>query len=191
MKHKKWKRNYYIISFIAFIIILFFIDIYLEGSVAEYFVRELLDNREEVVSSYSGHSAVRGTFRWDRLRMILTFMAISGFFIVEVSIYFASKIYRNREKEKVLIQVEERLRQFKDDKNPTEVQELRLIDVGIKSILNEKVRIEQEKEMEIQKKNDFYFPLAHCKQQNIFHLNASHLCYGYCILSFFEKQNRL
>ncbi|ACA55453.1 VanS [Clostridium botulinum A3 str. Loch Maree] len=140
---------------------LFFIDLYLEGSVAEYFVRQLLEDREEVILSYSGHHAIRGTFRWDRLRRILTFMAISGFLIVEVSIYFASKIYRNREKEKVLIQVEERLRQFKDDKSPAEVQELRPIDVEIKSILNEKIRIEQEKEMEIQKKNDLVTYLAH------------------------------
>ncbi|NFH64480.1 HAMP domain-containing histidine kinase [Clostridium botulinum] len=161
MKHKKWKWNYYIIAFIVFIFMLFFIDLYLEGSVAEYFVRQLLEDREEVILSYSGHHAIRGTFRWDRLRRILTFMAISGFLIVEVSIYFASKIYRNREKEKVLIQVEERLRQFKDDKSPAEVQELRPIDVEIKSILNEKIRIEQEKEMEIQKKNDLVTYLAH------------------------------
>ncbi len=145
MKHKKWKRNYYIISFIAFILILFFIDIYLEGSVGEYFVRELLDDREEVILSYSRYHAIRGTFRWDRLRSILTFIAVTGFLIVEISIYFASKISRNREKEKVVTQVEERLCQFRDDKNPTEVQELRSIDVEIKSILNEKVRIETRK----------------------------------------------
>ena len=57
--------------------------------------------------------------------------------------------------------MEERLRQFQDDKNPAEVQELKLIDVEIKSILNEKARIEQEKEMEIQKKNDLVTYLAH------------------------------
>ncbi|WP_346940626.1 hypothetical protein [uncultured Clostridium sp.] len=45
--------------------------------------------------------------------------------------------------------MEERLRQFQDEKNLTEIQELKLIDVKIKSILNEKARIEQEKEMEI------------------------------------------
>ncbi|APH14801.1 his Kinase A domain protein [Clostridium sporogenes] len=161
MKHKKWKWNYYIISFIAFILILFFIDIYLEGSVGEYFVRELLDDREEVILSYSRYHEIRGTFRWDRLRSILTFIAISGFLIVEVSIYLASKISRNREKKKVVTQVEERLCQFRDDENPTEDQELRPIDVEIKSILNEKARIEQEKEMEIQKKNDLVTYLAH------------------------------
>lgn len=104
---------------------------------------------------------MRGTFRWDRLRSILTFIAITVFLIVEISIYFACKISRNRENEKVVAQVEERLRQFQDDKNPTEVQELKAIDVEIKSILNEKARIEQEKEMEIQKKNDLVTYLAH------------------------------
>ncbi|MBD5637351.1 HAMP domain-containing histidine kinase [Clostridium botulinum] len=161
MKHKKWKWNYYIISFIAFILILFFIDIYLEGSVGEYFVRELLDDREEVILSYSRYHEIRGTFRWDRLRSILTFIAVTGFLIVEISIYLASKISRNREKKKVVTQVEERLCQFRDDENPTEDQELRPIDVEIKSILNEKSRIEQEKEMEIQKKNDLVTYLAH------------------------------
>ncbi len=73
---------------------------YLEGSVGEYFVRTLLDDREEVILSYSEHHAIRGTFRWDRLRSILTFIAVTGFLIVEISIYFASKISRNREKEK-------------------------------------------------------------------------------------------
>lgn len=160
MKHKKWKWNYYIIAFIVFILILLFIDSSLEGSVAEYFVRSLLDDREEVLN-YNNHPVIRGTFRWDRLRDILTFIAIAVFFTVEISIYFACKISRNRENEKVVAQVEERLRQFQDDKNPTEVQELKPIDVEIKSILNEKARIEQEKEMEIQKKNDLVTYLAH------------------------------
>ncbi|WP_312072325.1 HAMP domain-containing sensor histidine kinase, partial [Anaerotignum propionicum] len=160
MKHKKWKWNYYIIAFIVFILILLVIDSYLEGSVAEYFVRSLLDDREEVLN-YTGHHVIRGNFRWDRLRSILTFIAVTGFLMVEISIYFACKISRNRENEKVVAQVEERLRQFQDDKNPTEVQELKAIDVEIKSILNEKARIEQEKEMEIQKKNDLVTYLAH------------------------------
>jgi len=38
---------------------------------------------------------------------------------------------------------------IEDDENLTEIQELKLIDVEIKSILNEKAKIEQEKEMEI------------------------------------------
>ena len=161
MKHKKWKWNYYIIAFIVFILILLFIDSYLEGSVAEYFVRRLLDDREQIVLIEDGHRAIRGSFRWDRLRSILTFIAVTGFLIVEISIYFACKISRNRENEKVVAQVEERLREFQDNKNPTEVQELKAIDVEIKSILNEKARIEQEKEMEIQKKNDLVTYLAH------------------------------
>jgi len=161
LKNKKWKWNYYIISFIVFILILIFIDLYLEGSVAEYFVRTLLEDREKVILSYSGNPTIRGTFRWDRLRSILTFMAVTGLLIVEISIYFASKISKRREKKKVLIQVSERLRQFKDDKNPAEVQELKYIDLEIKSFLSENTRIEQEKEIEIQKKNDLVTYLAH------------------------------
>ncbi|MFD3156805.1 sensor histidine kinase [Haloimpatiens sp. FM7330] len=160
MKHKKWKWNYYIIAFIAFILIVLFIDSYLEGSVAEYFVRTILEDREEVIL-YNGHHAVRGNFRWDRLRGILTFMAVMFFLTVEISIYLASKISRNREKKKVVAQIEERLCQFKDEKNPVEVQELKPIDVEIKSILNEKVKIEQEKQIEIQKKDDLVTYLAH------------------------------
>ncbi len=157
IKKRKWKKNYYIIAFIVYILILFFIDVYLEGSVAEYFVRTILEDREEV-SNYSG---IRGTFRWDRLRDILTFMAVGGFLIVEISIYFASKISKKRENERVVAQVGERIRQFQGDKEPAEIQELKPIDVEIQSILNEKERIEQEKEIEIQKKNDLVTYLAH------------------------------
>ncbi|WP_035291087.1 HAMP domain-containing sensor histidine kinase [Clostridium sp. KNHs214] len=161
MKCKKWKWNYYIISFVAFILILFFVDIYLEGSVGEYFVRRLLDDREEVVLNYNGYHAIRGIFRWDRLRSILTFIVFSVFFIVQISIYIASKISRNDEKKKVIAEVEERMRLFRDDEKPRDDQELKFIDVEIKSILNEKARVEQEKEMEIRKKDDLVTYLAH------------------------------
>jgi two-component system sensor histidine kinase VanS len=160
LKRKKWKKNYYVLAFIAFIIILLFIDLYLEGSVAEYFVRTILDDRQEVLN-FNGYHAIRGTFRWDKLRNILTFIAVGGFLILEISIYFASKISKNRENERVIAQVGERIRQFHDDKNPPEVLELKPIDVEIKSILNEKARMEQEKEIEIQKKNDLVTYLAH------------------------------
>lgn len=160
LKRKKWKKNYYVLAFIAFIFILLFIDLYLEGSVAEYFVRTILDDRQEVLI-FNEHHAIRGTFRWDKLRSILTFIAVGGFLIVEISIYFASKISKNRESERVIAQVGERIRKFHDDKNPPEVLELKPIDVEIKSILNEKARMEQEKEIEIQKKNDLVTYLAH------------------------------
>lgn len=160
LKRKKWKKNYYILAFIAFIFILLFIDLYLEGSVAEYFVRTILDDRQEVLI-LNGYHAIRGTFRWDKLRDILTFIAVGGFLIVEISIYFASKASKNRENERVIAQVGERIRQFHDDKTPPEVLELKPIDVEIKSILNEKARMEQEKEIEIQKKNDLVTYLAH------------------------------
>ncbi|MDD3840413.1 MAG: HAMP domain-containing sensor histidine kinase [Clostridia bacterium] len=160
MKRKKLKKNYYIIAFIVYILILLFIDLYLEGSVAEYFVRTILDDREKVIL-YGDFEAVRGTFRWDRLRDILTFIAVGGFLIVEISAYFASKISREHENKRVVAQIEERLGQFQDGKEPAEAQELKPIDVEIKSILNEKARIEQEKGMEIQKKNDLVTYLAH------------------------------
>lgn len=160
MKIKKRKKNYYVIAFIVYILILLFIDIYLEGSVAEYFVRTILDDREEVLNS-NGYHKVRGNLRWDRLRGILTFIAVGGFLIVEISIYFASKAARKRENERVVAQVGERIRQFQDDKEPAEIQELKPIDVEIQSILNEKTKIEQEKEKEIQKKNDLVTYLAH------------------------------
>ena len=160
LKRKKWKKNYYVLAFIAFIIILLFIDLYLEGSVAEYFVRTILDDRQEVLN-FNGYHAIRGTFRWDKLRNILTFIAVRGFLIVEISIYVASKISKNHENERVIAQVGERIRQFPDDENPPEVLELKPIDVEIKSILNEKARMEQEKEIEIQKKNDLVTYLAH------------------------------
>jgi two-component system sensor histidine kinase VanS len=160
LKRKKWKRNYYVLAFIVFILILLFIDLYLEGSVAEYFVRTILDDRQEVLN-FNGYHAIRGTFRWDKLRNILTFIAVGGFLIVEISIYVASKISKNHENERVIAQVGERIRQFHDDENPPEVLELKPIDVEIKSILNEKARMEQEKEIEIQKKNDLVTYLAH------------------------------
>jgi len=160
IKKRKWKKNYYIIAFIVYILILFFIDVYLEGSVAEYFVRTILEEREKVFL-YGRFEAIRGTFRWDRLRRILTFIAVGGFLIVEISIYFASKISKKRENERVVAQVGERIRQFQGDKEPAEIQELKPIDVEIQSILNEKERIEQEKEIEIQKKNDLVTYLAH------------------------------
>jgi len=160
IKKRKWDKKYYIIAFIVYIFVLLFIDLYLEGSVAEYFVRTILENREKVFL-HGYFEADRGTFRWDRLRSILTFIAVGGFLIVEISIYFTSKISRKRENDRVIYQVGERLRQFQDDKNPTEVQELKPIDVEIQSILNEKARIEHEKEIEIQKKNDLVTYLAH------------------------------
>ena len=160
LKRKKWKRNYYVLAFIVFILILLFIDLYLEGSVAEYFVRTILDDRQEVLN-FNGYHAIRGTFRWDKLRNILTFIAVGGFLIVEISIYVASKISKNHENERVIAQVGERIRQFHDDENSPEVLELKPIDVEIKSILNEKARMEQEKEIEIQKKNDLVTYLAH------------------------------
>ena len=160
LKIKKGKKNYYVIAFIVYTLILLFVDLYLEGSVAEYFVRTILDDREEIID-FTGHHVIRGNFRWNRLRNILIFIAVGGFLIVEISIYFASKVIRKRENDRVVAQVGERIRQFKDDKEPIEIQELKPIDVEIQSILNEKEKIEQEKEMEIQKKNDLVTYLAH------------------------------
>lgn len=157
---KSKNRKYYIIAFIFYIFILLFIDIYLEGSVAEYFVRTILDDREEVLN-FNGYHKVRGNLRWDRMKSILTFMAVGGFLVMEISIYFASKVARKHENKRVVAQVGERIRRFQGDREPAEIQELKPIDVEIKSILNEKTKIKQEKEVEIQKKNDLVTYLAH------------------------------
>ncbi|GAA0125681.1 hypothetical protein UT300019_15830 [Clostridium sp. CTA-19] len=160
MKRKKWKWNFYIIAFIAYIFVLIFIDGYLEGSVAEYFVRTILDDREEALS-VGGFHIIRGSFRWDRLRDILTFLAVGGFLILEICVHFASKISKNKQNKKILEQVEERISLFQNGENPSEVQEFKVIDMEIKSILNEKEKIRQRIEMEIQKKNDLVTYLAH------------------------------
>lgn len=160
MKNKKKKRNYYIIAFFIYIFILFFIDVYLEGSVAEYFVRTILEDREEV-KYMDIFTRIRGNFRWDRLRRILTFIAVGGFLAIEASIYVASRIFRENERKKVLEEVESRIRQFNDNKALEDSGEFKSIDMEIESILNEKEKIKQEKELEIRKKNDLVTYLAH------------------------------
>lgn len=48
LKRKKWKFNYYILAFFIFIGVIVFIDFKLEGTVAEYFERQILFDREKV-----------------------------------------------------------------------------------------------------------------------------------------------
>ena len=158
MKNKK--RNYYIISFITFIFILFFIDIYLTGSIAEFFVRTILADTEEVMFMDSIR-AVRGTFRWNRLRDILIFLAVGGFLAVEGIIYIASKISKSNERQNTIEEIENRIRELNNDRILDETKEFKFIDMEIKSFLNEKESIKREKEIEIQKKNDVVTYLAH------------------------------
>lgn len=142
-----------------FILILFFIDIYLTGSVAEFFVRNILEDIEEV--KFLGVSMVRGTFRWDRFRDILIFLVVGGFLILEISIYMASKLARIKERKKTIEEIENRLRELNNDKNIKSIKEFKFIDTEVQSILNQKENMKKEKELEIQKKNDVVTYLAH------------------------------
>lgn len=157
MKNKK--RNYYIVAFLIFIFILFFIDIYLNGSVAEFFVRNILEDTEEV--KFIGVNMVRGTLRWDRFRDILIFLAVGGFLTLVISIYIVSKVSRSNERKNTIEEIENRVRELNNDKNIKSIKEFKFIDTEIQSILNEKETMKREKEVEIQKKNDVVTYLAH------------------------------
>lgn len=158
MKNKK--RHYYIIAFITFILILLFIDTFLEGSVAEFFVRTLLEDTEEVM--FMGiRPSIRGTLRWDRLKDILIFVVVGGFLALEFIIYIFSKISRNHERKKVVEEIENRAREISEGRTPADTKEFKLIDMEIQTILNEIENVKKEKEIEIQKKNDVVTYLAH------------------------------
>lgn len=157
---KKIKHNYYIVAFITFILILLFVDIYLEGSVAEFFVRTLLEDTEEV--TFMGTSPwIRGIFRWDKFKDILVFVAIGGFLIFEFAIYMFSKKARSHERLRVIEEIENRVRELNSGRTPSDIKEFKFIDMEIQSILNEIENVKREKEIEIQKKNDVVTYLAH------------------------------
>ncbi|MCR1897470.1 HAMP domain-containing histidine kinase [Irregularibacter muris] len=157
MKNKK--RNYYIIAFITFILVLVFIDLYLEGSVAEFFVRTLLEDTEEVI--FAGVPRIRGTFRWDRLKDILIFVAVGGFLTLEFTIYIFTKNARNHERLRVIEEIGNRVRVLSSSGRPADTKDLKLIDMEIQTILKEIENVKKEKEIEIQKKNDVVTYLAH------------------------------
>lgn len=157
---KNKRRNYYIIAFIIFILTLLFIDIYLEGSVAELFIRRYLEDTEEVML-FDMYPSIRGTLRWDRLKHTLIFLVVGGFLALQFIVYIFSKHTSNNERQRVIEEIENRVRQLSSGRTPTDVKDLKLIDMEIQTILNEIENVKKEKEIEIQKKNDVVTYLAH------------------------------
>lgn len=159
MKRKKWKWNYYILAFFLFIGLLLFIDFILEGTVAEYFQREILLDIEKV--SFLGVDRARGTFYWPRLRDILRDMAIGGFVLLEIAVYFTLRYSQNKERKRIIEQLEKRIALLTKGEVPEEVQELKIIDSQISKIMHENELVKQEISIEMSKKNDLVTYLAH------------------------------
>ena len=157
---KNKKRNYYIIVFIIFILLLLFIDIYLNGSVAEFFVRTYLEDREEVLL-FGVYPSIRGTLRWDRLRFMLIYLAVGGFLTIEFIVYIFTKKAGNHERLKAIEEIENRISELSNGRNPVDTKDFKLIDMEIQTILGEVENVKREKEIEIQKKNDVVTYLAH------------------------------
>lgn len=159
MKIKKWKWNYYILAFFIFIGLMLFIDLKLEGTVAEFFERQMLFDREKVI--FVGIDRTRGTFYWPRLRGILKNMVIGGFVLLEIVVYFTSRYSQNKQRKKIITQLEKRISLLSKGEVPEKVQELKIIDSKISEIMRENELVKQEILMEMSKKNDLVTYLAH------------------------------
>ncbi|WP_346888818.1 HAMP domain-containing sensor histidine kinase [Clostridium sp. UBA1056] len=159
MKRKKWKWNYYILAFFIFIGVILFIDFRLEGTVAEYFQRQILFDKEEV--SFLGGHSTRGTFYWPRLKDILTFTAVGGFAILEIVVYFTLRYSQNKQRKMIIDQLEQRIALLAKGEVPEKVQELKIIDSQINKIIHENEIVKQEIAIEMSKKNDLVTYLAH------------------------------
>lgn len=160
MNRSKWKINKYIIAFLLFIAILLIIDVYSEGIVADFFSKAILEDVEDIVHD-DGFHEIRGTFRWDKLRNILVFIAVGGFLVLEAIVYVFCKISKNHERQKLISDIKERVINLKKGNVIENVHDLKLIDIEVKEILNEMGLKEKEKDIEIQKKNDLVTYLAH------------------------------
>ncbi|WP_085828984.1 sensor histidine kinase [Clostridium massiliodielmoense] len=160
MKHKKFKLNYYILAFIIFIAFMVFIDLNLEGIVAEYFERQILFDREKVLA-LGKVEFTRGTFQWRRLKDILIHIAIGGFLFLEIAIYISSKYFKNKERKRTISQLEDRIFLLTKGKMPVNVEEFKLIDAKINEIINENEVVKQRILIEMSKKNDLITYLAH------------------------------
>lgn len=136
-----------------------FIDFELEGVVAEYFERQILFNREKV--AFLGGQFVRGTFYWPHLKDILRNMAVGGFILLEIAVYFISKHSQNKERKRVINQLEERIALLTKGEVPEKTQELKIIDSQINKIIHENELAKQEVSIEMSKKNDLITYLAH------------------------------
>ncbi len=136
-----------------------FIDDKLEGTVAEYFVREMLFDRETVL--FCEMECIRGTFYWTRLRYILTDMAIGCFVLIEIVVYFTSRYSQNKERKRIINQLEQRVSLLTKGDVPEKVQELKIIDSQVNGIIHENELVKQEISIEMSKKNDLVTYLAH------------------------------
>lgn len=156
---KRKKLIYYILAFFIFIGLLLFIDLELQGIVAEYFDREILFDREKVL--FCGVECTRGTFYWLRLKSILTNIAIGGFILLEIIVYWTSRYSQNKERKKIINQLEQRIALLGKGEIVEKIQELKLIDSQINEIMHENEIVKQEVLMEMSKKNDLVTYLAH------------------------------
>lgn len=159
MKRKKWKWNYYILAFFIFIIVILFVDFKFEGMVAQYFESQILFNTEKV--KFLGEDHARGIFYWPRLKGILTSIAVGGFILLEIVVYFTSRYSRNKEQKKTIDQLEQRISLLAKGEVPEKIQELKIIDSQINKILRDNEFIKQEISVEMSKKNDLVTYLAH------------------------------
>lgn len=159
MKRKKSKWNYYILAFLIFIGLMTFIDPTLHGIVAEYFERQILFEKEKVW--FAEVNRTRGIFYWPRLKTILIHMAIGGFLLLEISVYFTSRYSQNKERKRIINQLEHRISLLSKGIAPEEVQELKLIDSQINKLIHENELVKQEISIEMGKKNDLVTYLAH------------------------------
>ncbi|MBC2399884.1 sensor histidine kinase [Clostridium tetanomorphum] len=160
MKRKKFKWNYYILSFLIFVVLMLFIDFKLEGVVAEYFERTILFDREKV-TPYGNVEFTRGTFYWLRLRDILTHIAVGVFVLLEIVVYFTSRYSQTKARERIINQLEQRISLLAKGEIPEKVQDLKLIDSQINEIIHENELVKQDVLMEMSKKNDLVTYLAH------------------------------
>lgn len=157
LKIKKWK--YYILAFFLFIIFMIFTDSVLQGIVAEYFAREMLFDRKQVL--FGGMEYVRGNFYWTRFKGMLISMSIGCFIFIEVVVYWTSKYSQNKERKIVLSQIEQRISLLTKGETPQNDEELKLIDLKVNEIIHENEHVKQEILMEMNKKNDLVTYLAH------------------------------
>lgn len=159
MKRKKWKWNYYILAFFIFIGVMLFIDINLEGIVAEYFEKQILYDTEKV--AFLGGERTRGTFYWPHLKDILKLIAVGGFVILEIVVYFTARYSKNKQRKMIIDQLEQRIDLLAKGEVPEKVQELKIIDSQINKIIHENEIVKQEIAIEMSKKNDLVTYLAH------------------------------
>ncbi|AWI07030.1 sensor histidine kinase [Clostridium drakei] len=159
MKRRKWKWNYYILAFFIFIMLMFLIDLKFEGLVAEYFQNEILFDKEKVL--FLGVDRSKGIFYWPRLKDILIFIAVFGFLLLEIAVYFTAKYSKNKERKMTIDEIEQRISLLIKAEVPQKFQELKIIDSEINNLIQENEFVKKEISLEMRKKNDLITYLAH------------------------------